>query len=209
MHAQSTCAAVGGSVCSRGPQVTLVQCCVPSLTAENFGQVHGLVAFLLGVQPLALCFVFGFSCCTEENRFFRLPEVRDAHPVPREGTCQGTWSSDAFKEKSPFEWSCGGSVSPPSSAGSFSAACTSLLECCSHPLGTCFLTCLWKCRASAIPLTSVESCEMRRPGCPEARGCLQVLSCVWSCGCRDTWPPLAVLWAVDAVQGWNCQRVRS
>lgn len=93
----------GAQSAAGGPGVMLVQCCVPSLTAENFGQVHDLVAFLLGVQPLALCFVFSFSCCTEENRFFRLPEVRDAHPVPREGTCQGTPSSDAFKEKSPFE----------------------------------------------------------------------------------------------------------
>lgn len=93
--------------------MTLVQYCLPSLRAEHFGQVHGLVAFLLRVQSLALCFVFSFSCCTEENRFFRLPEVRDAHPVPREGTCQGTRSSDAFKEKSPFEWSCGALVSPP------------------------------------------------------------------------------------------------
>lgn len=66
----------------------------------------------------------------------------------------------------------------PSSAGSFSAACASLLECCSHPLGTCFLTCLWQCRASAIPLTSVESCEVRRPGCPEARGCVSRCSAV-------------------------------
>lgn len=32
---QSMCAAVGGSVCSRGPSVTLVQCCVPSHTPEN------------------------------------------------------------------------------------------------------------------------------------------------------------------------------
>lgn len=168
----------GAQSAAGGPGVTLVQCCVPSLTAENFGQVHDLVAFLLRVQPLALCFVFSFSCCTEENRFFRLPEVRDAHPVPREGTCQGTPSSDAFKEKSPFEWSWGGLVSPPSSAGSFSAACSSLLECCSHPLGTCFLTCLWQRRASAIPLTSVESCEMRRPGCPEARGCVSRCSAV-------------------------------
>lgn len=49
--------------------MTLVQCCVPSLTAENFGQVHGLVAFLLGVQPLALCFVFGFSCSLKRTGF--------------------------------------------------------------------------------------------------------------------------------------------
>lgn len=79
-------------------------------------------------SPLPCCFVFSFSCCTEENRFFRLPEVRDAHPVPREGTCQGTPSSDAFKEKSPFEWSCGGLVSPPGSGGSFSAASLLLLS---------------------------------------------------------------------------------
>lgn len=30
---------------------------------------------------MAYFFVFTFSCCIQENRFFRLPEVRDAHPV--------------------------------------------------------------------------------------------------------------------------------
>lgn len=113
MHARACVLLWGAQSAAGGPGMTLVQYCLPSLRAEHFGQVHGLVAFLLRVQSLALCFVFSFSCCTEENRFFRLPEVRDAHPVPREGTCQGTRSSDAFKEKSPFEWSCGALVSPP------------------------------------------------------------------------------------------------